>query len=150
MLDYPESAHFQTLEVKLAWGEWLATCRPWTWFATLTFREPVEKSTGYTRRGHAYTLRAIEAFMKQAAWRPCPGRPAQPQAVWAIEKHQNGSPHVHGLVTGLGRRLDLVDWGWENYGITRVEEVRDRGAGFYVAKYVLKGGPECLVLKYLT
>ncbi len=145
MLDYPESAS----EVKNAWGEWISTCRPWTWFTTLTFRPP-QGDPSYDRRGHAYTLSAIADFMRQAAWRPCPGRPAQPQAVWAIERHQNGSPHVHGLVTGLGRRMDLVDWGWEHYGITRVEEIRDRGAGFYVAKYVLKGGPEALVLKYLT
>ena len=83
------------------------------------------------------------------------------EAVWAIERHKSGSPHVHGLLAArggelgpdlelnkarLGRRMSMVDWAWEGPGMARVESVRDLGAAFYVSKYIMKGGPECLIL----
>jgi hypothetical protein len=30
--------------------------------------------------------------------------------------------------------------------MARVEAVADLGAAFYVSKYIVKGGPECLIL----
>jgi len=151
LLDCPRSALH---EVNQSWGEWLSGLRPWEWFATLTFKPPQEGI--YDRRGIAYVRRAVQEFQGQAlaGCRPVPvfGEMRWVDGVWAIEKHKNGSPHVHGLLAargfqaGLGRRLDMVDWSWEHSGMARVEAVRDLGAAFYVSKYIMKGGPECLIL----
>lgn len=151
MLDCPSSAQN---EVKTAWGGWLANLRPWEWFATLTFKPPKEGI--YDRRGIAYVRRAVEEFQTQALAGCRPGlvfgEMRTVEGLWAIERHVNGSPHVHGLLAarayhaGLGRRLDMVDWSWEHSGMARVEAVRDLGAAFYVSKYILKGGAECLIL----
>lgn len=155
-------------KARQAWGEWLANLRPWEWFVTLTFKPPQEGI--YDRRGVAYTKRAVQAFQDQAlaGCRPyvADGDKAyvQVEGVWAIERHLNLAPHVHGLLAakvqrwdewaevvrsggpGLGRRLDMVDWSWETTGMARVEAVNDLGAAHYVSKYIMKGGPECLIL----
>lgn len=149
MLDYPETIQKQA-GIRNAWGEWLSTVKPWDWFVTMTFRDP-KGEVGYDRRGIAYCKRAVRDFIHRAEWTGgARGRPAIPVGVFAIERHSRGSPHVHGLVLSPGRRMAMVDWGWEKYGITRVEAVRDRGAAFYVTKYIMKGGAECLILDHLT
>jgi len=162
LLDCPESTQNQ---VKTAWGAWLANLRPWEWFTTLTFKAP--KQGTYDRRGIAYVRRAVREFEAEAVAR-MPWAPGHEEgvhsieAVWAIERHVNGSPHVHGLLAArggelvgpelalqrarLGRRMGMVDWAWEGPGMARVEAVRDLGAAYYVTKYILKGGPECLIL----
>ncbi len=139
MLDCPKSSQKQALHE--AWAGWLAELRPWDWFVTLTFREPTEqqKETGYTRRGIAYCEKAIRHFEAEVGLRRHDPPPWGVEGVWAREPHQSGSPHLHGLVmAGDARRMDLVDWGWEKMGITRVEPVRELGAFYYVTKYILK------------
>jgi len=150
LLDYPESIQKQESEAKNSWGAWLAEVKPWDWFVTMTFRDP--KGVDYDRRGISYCRAAVANFIREARWYggTRSKRPAVPVGVFAIERHARGSPHVHGLVLSPGRRMAMVDWGWEKYGITRVEAVESRGAAFYVTKYIMKGGPECLILDHLT
>jgi len=162
LLDCPSSDQKQA--VADSWGKWISGLRPWEWFATLTFRPPPEDF--YDRRGISFVKREVQEFQAQALVGCRPrlelGEMRGVDGVWAIERHVNGSPHVHGLLAAwsrgmnedggacdkgrLGRRLDMVDWSWERSGMARVEAVRDLGAAFYVTKYIMKGGPECLIL----
>ena len=147
MLDCPESAQKGPM-LRLAWGEWIANLRPWEWFVTLTFKPP--KQGIYDRRGIAYTKRAVQRFTDEVSYHA--PTPCLVDGVWAIERHVSEAPHVHGLMTAttswrsLGRRMDMVDWAWEHTGMARVEAVEELGAPFYVSKYIMQGGPECLIL----
>lgn len=56
-------------------------------------------------------------------------------------QRDRGVPHWHMLVSNTGdqRRMDWVDWWWQEYGIGRVLPYdRQLGAGYYLSKYVTK------------
>jgi len=123
--------------VKQAWGDWLTTLANWEWFVTMTLRDPPGPGT-WTRPGWATAKRA---------WREFTGlcRPAVGRLRWVrcfeIQRDR-GVPHVHALMAnmdGLVRRMDMVDWAWERWGIARVLEYDCRlGAGYYLSKYLTK------------
>ena len=98
-----------------------------------------EKSgTTWTKPGWAYAKRAWQEFLKASA-------PAIDRRKWIrvfeIQKHR-GIVHIHALVSetaGSPRRMDMVGWGWNHYGITRVLAYDPRlGAAHYLGKYLTK------------
>lgn len=106
----------------------------------MTLRGTKDKGeTGtWTKPGWASAKRAWRELCNQAA-------PALGGLTWArmFEIQQwRGVPHIHALVANTDasvRRMDLVDWAWNRWGITRVVEYNaELGARFYLCKYVTK------------
>ncbi len=126
--------------LRQAWGDWLSGLAEWEWFVTMTLRDPPAKAQdrGWTKPGWATAKRA---------WRELAGlaRPALGVLEWVRMfelQGWRGVPHIHALVGNCDpsvRRLDLVDWAWERWGMARVLEYDPRlGARFYLCKYVSK------------
>lgn len=132
-------------ELKQAWGGFLTELGDknggWDWWATLTFRDRTleEQRQGWTKVGWGYSGRAWDKFQNEIG-----GRMALQGQYWVRGREYQtwrGVPHFHGLVGGVGdlRRLDMMDWWYERYGIARIEAYdRALGAGFYLCKYVTK------------
>ena len=125
-------------DLKQAWGDWLSTLGKWQWFVTLTLRDPPATNGYWTKPGWAYAKRAWKDFTRRAQ----PGL-GQLQWVRVFElQHWRGVPHIHGLVGNVDpsvRRMEMVDWAYERYGITRVLEYNpELGARFYLCKYLTK------------
>lgn len=126
-------------ELKQAWGDWLSSLASWEWFVTMTFKDPEGGLDGtWTKPGWGHARRAWEALVARA-------RPGLGELTWVRMfelQGWRGVPHIHGLVAGVDptvRRLDLVDWAWGAYGMTRVLPYDPaRGARFYLCKYVTK------------
>lgn len=115
-------------------GDWIGG---WQWFVTMTLRDPPAGST-WTKPGWATAKRA---------WRELVGvaRPPLGEMAWVRMfelQGWRGVPHIHALVGRCDpsvRRLDLVDWAWQRWGMARVLEYDPRlGARFYLSKYVTK------------
>jgi hypothetical protein len=124
--------------LKQAWGDWLSTLGKWQWFVTITLRDPAPNDVGWTKPGWAYAKKAWKDFISRAQ----PGL-GQLQWVRVFElQHWRGVPHIHALVGNVDqsvRRMEMVDWAYERYGITRVLEYnQDLGARFYLCKYLTK------------
>ena len=72
-------------------------------------------------------------------------RPPLGELAWVrmfeIQKDRS-VPHIHALVGRCDpavRRMDLVDWAWRRWGMTRVLEYDPGlGASYYLCKYVTK------------
>ena len=128
MLDLPQDFS----DVKAAWGRFLTGLDQWDWFVTLTFRDPPENCRGWNRAGFATAKRA---------WREFCDLVGSDRWVRVFELQRRGVPHVHALVAGVGGlRRDEV-WGecFRRWGISRILPYdRRRGAGWYLAKYVVK------------
>jgi hypothetical protein len=124
-------------ELKQAWGEWLGELCDWDWFVTMTLKNPKGIPT-WDKPGFASAKRAWGEFTKKS-------RPALGELKWVRMfeiQPWRGVPHVHALVGNTDpsvRRMDLVDWAWERWGIARVLEYdHELGARFYLTKYVTK------------
>jgi hypothetical protein len=144
---------------KQAWGNFLTELGEktggWDWWATLTFRDRTEeeKSRGWTKAGWLYTSKAWDelekhldfdnriSFLQDKTRTTPPGSWAARWVRGREYQHWRGVPHFHALVGGVEsqRRMNVVDWWHDKYGIARVEAYdRTRGAGFYISKYVSK------------
>lgn len=151
-------------EIKQAWGDFLEQIgkdlNGWDWFVTFTFRDPSNpKYPNWTQPGWQYAHTALRkwndaictnrffngavssvpywiACMEYQRWRGQSGVPGM----------NRGVPHWHLLVGGTGqgteneeRRMDWVDWWFENYGLARILPYRQElGARFYLGKYLVK------------
>lgn len=126
--------------LRQAWGDFLSGLADWEWFVTMTLRDPRPdaRTPDWTKPGWGTAKRA---------WRELAGlaRPALGVLEWVRMfelSRQRGVPHIHALVGNCDRsvrRLDLVDWAWERWGMTRVLEYDPQlGARFYLCKYVSK------------
>lgn len=125
-------------ELKQAWGEWLTGLAPWEWFVTMTFRDPRPAAGTWTKPGWGYAKRAWGDFR-----RAIQGPLGEPTWVRCFELQKwRGVPHIHALVGNLDpalRRMDMVDWCWDRYGMARVLPYDPGlGAGYYLCKYVTK------------
>lgn len=125
-------------ELRQAWGDWLPSLAPWEWFVTMTLRDPAPNDRGWTKPGWASAKRAWNEFVGLA-------RPPLGGLTWVRMfevQGWRGVPHIHALVGNCDpsvRRLDLVDWAWQRWGMTRVLEYDPSlGARFYLCKYVTK------------
>ena len=133
-LDYDSTT---TEELRQAWGDWLSTLADWQWFVTMTLRDPENAGT-WTKPGWASAKRAWVEFQNLA-------RPALGELTWVRMfelTRDRGVPHIHALVGNTDpsvRRMDMVDWAWNRWGIARVLEYDPQlGARFYLCKYVTK------------
>ncbi len=125
-------------DLKQAWGDWMSGLADWQWFVTMTLRDPKISGTTWTKPGWASGKRAWVEFQNRA-------RPALGELTWARMfelTRDRGVPHIHALVGNTDptvRRMDLVDWAWNRWGIARVLEYDPQlGARFYLCKYVTK------------
>jgi len=111
----------------------------WDWFATLTFRDPPQNSRGWTKPGWGYTGRAWDKFMVNLG-----ETKGMHDLSWVRGREYQqwrGVPHFHALISRVKdlRRMDFVDWWFQNYGIARILPYdRELGAGYYLSKYVTK------------
>ena len=116
----------------------MSSLADWEWFVTMTLRDPPPNSRGWDRPGWASAKRAWRELVSAA-------RPPLGELAWVrmfeIQKDRS-VPHIHALVGNCDpsvRRMDLVDWAWHRWGMTRVLEYNaELGASFYLAKYVTK------------
>lgn len=125
-------------ELREAWGTWLSGFR-WDWYCTMTFRYQVHPEQAAKR--WARWVRRLEKKTRQAVrW------------ARALEYQKRGVIHYHALIyfgpQGVifgdpgPRRLTWMDR-WQEIGDGYARIVRydpQRGAGFYLGKYVAKGG----------
>jgi len=150
---YGVSCQAQTL--KQAWGEFLTELGDrvggWSWWATLTFRDPPENASGWTKIGWGYSGRAWDAFIKELGLRK-----GLHELTWVRGReyqHWRGVPHFHALIGGVGDLVRTGAWEWwfTRYGINRIEPYdRSLGAGFYLCKYVTKELGDIQFSKNLT
>ena len=133
------SAQLARRELIEAWGPWLDGLAPWDWFTTMTFDDKLIAGGGtYTKPGWAYAKRAFNEFLKASS-------PVLDDRKWVrvfeIQKDR-GVPHIHALLTESSsspRRMSMVDWCKENYGIARIFEYqKGLGAAHYLGKYLVK------------
>ena len=120
-----------------AMGEFLCQY-PWEWWGTITFRDEIV-TYGASRRVRQF-FRWLEGER---------GAPVGAFIAIEMHKYRGGGdpaslvPHVHFLalnVAGVERRA-AWRYLWERCGRSRIEPYDpDRGASFYIAKYV---GKEC-------
>lgn len=131
-MDYTTS-----IELKQEWGDFLAGLANWDWFVTLTLRNPDNPQFPlWTKPGWGTAKKAWRDFTSRA--RPALGR-LQWVMMFELQKWR-GVPHIHALVAGSDcRRMEMVDWAWNRWGITRVLAYDpQRGARFYLCKYLTK------------
>ena len=135
-------------ELNTAWGDFLEglgdEVEGWDWFCTMTLRDPDELkravSPTWTKPGWQYAHSALTNFTKGLG----KGKPPDQKPYWvAMMEYQKwrGVPHWHMLIGNCAaiRRMDWVDWGWQNYGLTRILPYdRNLGARFYLGKYLTK------------
>ena len=117
----------QTSELRSTWGQWI-TGQQWTHFITFTFRD-IRRCISANRVATSITNRAFRATGQHS------------RAVIAGEYGgSSGRYHLHGLLHMDARGCErVVDWWRSSYGLTHDRKYDPgRGAGGYVAKYVLK------------
>jgi hypothetical protein len=104
----------------------------------MTLRNPPPNTRGWDRPGWASAKTAWKELVGLA--RPALGELATVR-MFEIQKDRS-VPHIHALVGNCDptvRRMDLVDWAYQRWGITRVLEYNEElGARFYLCKYVTK------------
>lgn len=131
--------------LKVAWGDWADKVGDrkggWDWFATLTFRDrtPEEVKSGWTKVGWAYSSKACDAFLCHV------GEVKGLHDVHWLRAREiqrdRGVPHWHALIGGVKdlRRDAAWQWWHERYGFARILPYeREKGASFYLCKYVTK------------
>ena len=112
-------------------GRWLSD-KPWNAWCTLTFRA-----------GNFTEDAATRAYVQWLDWLRAEGSPALAYFMGHEVGGQGGRLHLHGLVGNLSdytSRTALWRWWFKRYGRAQVLRYdADRGAAFYVSKYVTKG-----------
>lgn len=114
------------------WAEWLSS-QEWTWFLTITFREPCPPHRQESVINSAYSV--IKSALEPA------------RVFLGAELHLNQTIHLHGLYhsrypEGLVKRVEKrLLWAvlFETFGRSKVETPRGNGAvSKYVSKYCVK------------
>jgi len=122
-----------------AFGQWLDGITDWEWYATLTFRDPADPARpDWTRIGWKAAQTALNRFHHDLVMES----DANPSWVAVMEMQRRGVPHWHMLVANVPdqRRMDWVDWWWDNFGIARILPYQaELGARYYLGKYLMKG-----------
>jgi hypothetical protein len=137
--------------LKTAWGDWLTTNWDWDWWVTLTF-DPVTQDRGgrfvpgsatHTQVGWQRSSASWDAWLNEIEGGP--GLDGLNSLYWFRGREPNPNrrgTHFHALVGGVpaATRRDAAWRRWfDRHGLARIEAYdRARGAGWYVAKYVVK------------
>jgi len=131
--------------LKAEWGTWLSRDWDWDWWVTLTYDakkfrpgSPDHTAVGWARSDQDWSNwlgSVVASAVKDDAMRP---------PYWFRGREPNPyryGTHFHALVGGvahLSRREAWAAW-FNQHGHARIEPYDpQRGAGFYVAKYVTK------------
>ena len=112
-----------------AWGKWLDMNWEWEWYVTLTFRDVVG-----VRRAENLFQKWLKELEKRS------GNDVQYVRCTEWQRYR-GVPHYHALMLNLKhvRRLTWMDRWFELAGIARIFPYdRNKGATFYLSKYVTK------------
>ena len=111
----------------------------WEWFATFTFRDPADpRFPNWTKVGWKSAHNALQKWHSALVTAM---DMANPTWVACMELQHRGVPHWHLLVGNVEnqRRMDWVDWWYENYGIARILPYEEKlGARYYLGKYLTK------------
>ncbi|MBA7554958.1 hypothetical protein ES705_47599 [subsurface metagenome] len=116
---------------RIAFGEWLSVPQ-WEWFTSHTFRAEYVSPKEADRHWQSWLNSLVVAASAAGLPRPFYFR--------VTEIQDRGTLHFHSLIGGVGniRRLLFKDF-WELNGFARVVKYDpDRGASFYVGKYLTK------------
>lgn len=133
-------------QVKTEWGDWLSKLGEWDWWVSLTFRD-IEAQGTWTRLGWQYTGRAWREWiteLEQRYFEQAPLNRCLDSIGWVRcreEQKGRGIDHFHALLSGVGelRRDEAWSWWFDRYGMARIEPYdRNKGAGYYLCKYVTK------------
>ncbi|GAH98510.1 unnamed protein product [marine sediment metagenome] len=130
-LEHQDHARRLTRQATDEFGAFLS--RPqWDWFTTHTFKaeyvSPKEADRHYFAWMNSLCLAARTRGLDRPFW------------FRGTEYQDRGTLHFHSLIGGVGdiRRLLFKDF-WELHGFARVEQYEaDRGANYYVGKYLTK------------
>ena len=139
--------------IQKAWTELLSPVfpDPGSWYVTMTFRDTVRDWDGqaitvHPETAHKCWMRLIHKLNREIHgsnyWKRGQG------VIWAraTEYQQRGAVHYHALVGNIParvRRMDYVNYCYENYGIARIHKYdKGKGAVSYLAKtaYLWKKG----------
>jgi len=121
---------WQRRDASLAYGEWLATLRPWDWFCTVTFRDE-KKATPQSVPKVMDWLRTVEAQSGELV-------------SWVLSEeygNRNGRFHCHSLLAGCSEVSRRFAWytAFTWFGRCKVEVPDSRAiAAHYAAKYAAK------------
>jgi hypothetical protein len=121
-----------------AFGEWLST-PSWEWYTTHTFKADYVSPKAADRKWYAW-FNSVRLGARQIGVTPSVWGKDAPYYFRCVEYQDRGTLHYHALIGGVGdlRRLYYKDI-WEMYGFARVLEYdADRGANYYVGKYLTK------------
>lgn len=113
-----------------AWGNFLATLAPWSWFVTITFRDPPNPLEA---------IKLIEEWLADIQAQ-AGGKPIG----WIIAEEfgrAGGRYHCHLLISGVSHLWRR--WWWDEafrrFGRSRIEPFDpEKAAAFYAAKYAAK------------
>lgn len=131
--------------LKGQWGDWLSTAWDWDWWVTLTYdpRKLAPGSATHTAVGWDRSDRDWRTWLESVA-----GEAARDDGLqspyWFRGREPNPyryGTHFHALVGGVASvsRRDAWERWFSAHGHARIEPYDpQRGAGFYVAKYVAK------------
>lgn len=122
-----------------SWVEWISQLEDWEWYCHFTFREPVHPEQANKRY-----LRFMRDLNRNLYGRRYGDKGGGVPWVRGLEWQQRDVIHFHGLIGGgvsVLRRLAYMDrWNEEN-GFARIQPYdKEKGAIYYMVKYILKGG----------
>jgi len=115
-------------EVRNEFGAWLGLF-PWTYFLTITFREPRQPHTALS------TVRQCGKVVR---------RHSKGRLFLGTELHISRTLHVHGLLDAPFGATDFLEYAiwhslYTSFGRSQVRQVQSREAvSLYVSKYVTK------------
>jgi hypothetical protein len=127
-------------EVLEAYGSWIASLGPWSFFVTLTHRTPEDPTAAnWSRVGVARHRRMVREWFYDDV------RRLDRSAKWwsEMEFHASGQPHEHGMlaVDELAPWLQMRQAWWDRAGFAKWLPIDGRGAmlpAAYVSKYAQK------------
>lgn len=129
----------------------LLSRQSWHWFVTLTFKPSHEGRSGGMHPEKAdKAFRVLVSKINRHIYGTRWYKRDETQLTWARgqEFHKSGRIHFHAVMADprndlntLTRRMDWVDWWWQEFGIARIERPQSQDdICRYVSKYVAKDG----------
>lgn len=127
---------------QIAYGEMLGGIE-WDWFTTLTFKADIVSERAGDRAWGFWWHNLVDDCLLKGMERP--------YYIRGAEYQDRGTLHFHSLIGGVGdtRRLLYKDI-WEQYGYARIYKyLVNRGANYYLGKYITKGQGDIRLSKNL-
>lgn len=120
-------------DLRQTWGDWLSEEWKWDWWCTMTFRDPMGPKGAHTR------------WVKWVRWL----RSAVGHRVYYVRARETGPDsdrvHYHALIMGVGEANRMAARAmWERIaGFAQIWPYDpDKGATYYLTKYLVKEGSE--------